>query len=341
MTPVPTPAPLSARGVSRLYDGLAVVSGVSLDLAPGAITALLGGSGAGKSTLLRLFAGLEPVDAGEVRLGDLVLSDSGHTLPPEKRHIGLIFQDFALFPHLTVLQNTAFGLAHLPKSEARAIAAQWLSRLGLGARSAAYPHELSGGEQQRVAIARALAPKPAAILMDEPFSGLDPSLRGSVREAALDAVREAGIPALLVTHDPSEALECADHIAIMKSGRILQQGLASDVYLKPQDADIAAALGPVNRLAGRDVPAGLLTRPVAPDAIVVIRPEGLIPDVTAPVRARIVSCHLTGPLMRLVMDIGDLRLISLVPRGLAPAAGTETGIQVDPELAFIFASGGS
>jgi iron(III) transport system ATP-binding protein len=340
-TPTPPPSSLSVTGVSRLYDGLAVVSGVSLDLAPGAITALLGGSGAGKSTLLRLFAGLEPVDAGDVRLGDTVLSRPGYTLPPEKRHIGLIFQDFALFPHLTALQNTAFGLAHLPRDDARAIATQWLSRLGLGARSSAYPHELSGGEQQRVAIARALAPKPAAILMDEPFSGLDPSLRGSVRDEALDAVRAAGIPALLVTHDPAEALESADHIAIMKAGRILQQGKASDVYLKPQGADIAAALGPVNRIFGRDIPPGLLGQAVAPDALVVIRPEGVIPDVTAPVRARVVASRLTGPMSRLVLDVGNLQLTSLVPRGLAPEVGSETGIQIDPELSFIFASGDS
>ncbi|MFT5776771.1 TOBE domain-containing protein, partial [Hyphomonas sp.] len=189
--------------------------------------------------------------------------------------------------------------------------------------------------------ARALAPKPAAILMDEPFSGLDPSLRGSVRQEALDAVRAAGIPALLVTHDPAEALESADHIAIMKAGRILQQGKASDVYLKPQGADIAAALGPVNRIAGGDIPPGLLSQPVAQDRLVVIRPEGVIPDMTAPVRARVVESRLTGPMSRLVLDIGNLQLTSMVPRSLAPDVGTETGIQIDPELSFIFASADS
>jgi iron(III) transport system ATP-binding protein len=337
----PTPPPLSAHAVSRVYDGLAVVSDVSLDLQPGAITALLGGSGAGKSTLLRLFAGLEPVDAGEIRLGDDILSRPGRTHPPEKRHIGLIFQDFALFPHLTTLQNIAFGLVHLPRDEARAVAAQWLSRLGLAARTSAYPHELSGGEQQRVAIARALAPRPAALLMDEPFSGLDPSLRSSVRDEALDAVRAAGIPALLVTHDPAEALASADHIAIMSAGRILQQGIARDVYLKPKDADIAAALGPVNRIAGLDMPAGLLGTPVAPDALVVIRPEGVVPDAAASSRARVIANHLTGPMARLMLQIGTLQLTSLVPRALAPATGTDIGVRIDPELTFIFASGGS
>ncbi|OZB13922.1 MAG: hypothetical protein B7X53_15040, partial [Hyphomonas sp. 34-62-18] len=177
-------APLSAHGVTRRYGDRAVVDGVSLSLPPGQITALLGGSGAGKSTLLRLLSGLEGVDEGEIRLGEEVLSAHGRTVPAEKRRIGLIFQDFALFPHLTAARNVAFGLKHLPKAEAIARAQAWLARLGLEPRANAYPHELSGGEQQRVAIARALAPEPAAILMDEPFSGLDPSLRDSVRDAA-------------------------------------------------------------------------------------------------------------------------------------------------------------
>ncbi|KCZ87613.1 ABC transporter ATP-binding protein [Hyphomonas johnsonii] len=334
-------ASLSAHNVSRVYDGTAVVSGVSLDLPPGVITALLGGSGAGKSTLLRLMAGLEPVDSGEIRLGDRVLSSPGHTLAPEKRHIGLIFQDFALFPHLTALQNIGFGLADMPREEARAIGTQWLSRLGLGARSGAYPHELSGGEQQRVAIARALAPKPAAILMDEPFSGLDPSLRGSVREEALAAIRDAGIPALLVTHDPAEALDSADHIAIMRSGHILQQGPARDIYLKPQGADIAAALGAVNIMAAADMPPGLLTPAPPAGSTLVVRPEGILLDASAPVKARVVSSRLTGPMSRLVLDAGPMRMVALVPRFDAPAAGAEIGIRFDPALAFIFASGAS
>ena len=327
---------LSAIGVSRAYHGVRVVDAVSLDLKPGMVTALLGGSGAGKSTLLRLFAGLEPVDEGEIRLGDRVLSSTKTTLPPDKRRIGLIFQDFALFPHLTALQNVAFGLKPLGKEAAKAEARGWLGRLGLTERADAYPHELSGGEQQRVAIARALAPKPAAILMDEPFSGLDPALRASVRDEALEAVRAAGIPALLVTHDPVEALEAADHVAVMRGGRVRQEGPAADVYMKPVSADVAASLGPVNRLAAADVPAGLAD--VADGTELVVRPEGICLDSSSGVRATVLASQVTGAMSRLVLNAGGQRLVALVPRDRAPKAGEDVGVRLDPALSFIFPS---
>ena len=331
-------APLSAHGVTRRYGDRAVVDGVSLSLPPGQITALLGGSGAGKSTLLRLLSGLEGVDEGEIRLGEEVLSAPGRTVPAEKRRIGLIFQDFALFPHLTAARNVAFGLKHLPKAEAIARAQAWLARLGLEPRANAYPHELSGGEQQRVAIARALAPEPAAILMDEPFSGLDPSLRDSVRDAALDAIRAAGIPALLVTHDPAEALEHADRIAIMSQGQLLQEGPASEIYTRPISADVAGALGPVNRFAASRAPAGLINGHDA-GAEILVRPEGVSIDPASPVRATVLSARMTGPLTRLTLDCQGLRLTALVPPMTGIAPGTETGIRLNPALTFTFASG--
>ena len=332
---------LSAENVTRRYGTQAVVETVSLTLQPGAITALLGGSGAGKSTLLRLFAGLEPVDTGEVRLGDHILSSPGRTVPAEKRRIGLIFQDFALFPHMTAAQNVAFGLKQSGKQAAQAIAAEWLSRLGLTDRANAYPHELSGGEQQRVAIARALAPQPAAILMDEPFSGLDPSLRDNVRDIALLAIREAGIPALLVTHDPAEALESAERIAILQSGHLLQEGSAEDVYLRPVNAAVAASLGPVSRLKSSEMPEGLLDRPVSPGHEVIVRPEGVLVDMASPVRALVKARHMTGPLCRLVMDMAGHTVSALTSKTLAPPAGEEIGIRFDPALALIFPSGDS
>ncbi|MCA8903077.1 MAG: ABC transporter ATP-binding protein [Hyphomonas sp.] len=327
---------LSARGVSRRYDDTTVVEDVSLKLKPGLITALLGGSGAGKSTLLRLFAGLEPVDAGEIWLGERALSKPGMTIAPDKRHIGLIFQDFALFPHLTAEQNVMFGLKALGKEAATAEARSWLERLDLTARAGAYPHELSGGEQQRVAIARALAPKPAAILMDEPFSGLDPALRSYVRDAALEAVRAAGIPALLVTHDPLEALESADHVAILKSGHLLQEGPAEEMYLQPRSADVAAALGPVNVMMADEVPAGLIDVPAGSQ--LVVRPEGILVEDSSPSRAQVVASQLSGGMTRLVLDMAGRRLIALVPRAGAPGAGHEIGIRLDPALSFIFPS---
>ncbi|KCZ46746.1 ABC transporter ATP-binding protein [Hyphomonas pacifica] len=329
---------LTAKGISRRYGTSTVVQNVSLTLQPGEITALLGGSGAGKSTLLRLFAGLEPVDTGEIRLGDQLLSSPERTVPAEKRRIGLIFQDFALFPHLTAAQNVAFGLKSMGKEAARALAAEWLERLGLTGRAEAYPHELSGGEQQRVAIARALAPSPAAILMDEPFSGLDPALRGSVRDTALAAIREAGIPALLVTHDPTEALESADCIAILQGGTLLQQGEAAEIYMNPASAAVAASLGPVSRLKAEHLPEGLTGQAVPAGTELIVRPEGVLHDENSPARAKVLASQLTGPLCRLLLQCNGQALTALVPRTSAPKAGAEIGIRLDPALTFMFQS---
>ncbi|MEQ9507185.1 MAG: ABC transporter ATP-binding protein [Hyphomonas sp.] len=328
-------ANLDLTGVTRRYADRAVVDGVTLSLKPGEITALLGGSGAGKSTLLRLIAGLEPVDAGTIQLGNHTLSEPGRTLAPEKRRIGLIFQDFALFPHLTAARNVGFGLKHLPRDIAAQRIQHWIGMLGLSDRAEAYPHELSGGEQQRVAIARALAPEPDAILMDEPFSGLDPALSGSVREAALSAVRAANIPALMVTHDPAEALENADSIAILSHGRLLQCGAADDVYRRPSSLAAARALGSVNVLSGTAVPAEWRTLH-GPE--IGVRPEGVLLDAQAPVRVRVTSRRLTGPLVRLALEGPGFTLQSLVSHEAAPRTGTETGVRLDPALTFTFAS---
>ncbi|MFN7056802.1 ABC transporter ATP-binding protein [Hyphomonas sp.] len=328
-------APLIASGVTRRYGVRAVVEDVSLTLPPGEITALLGASGAGKSTLLRLFAGFEPVEAGEIRLGEAVLSAPGRTVASEKRRIGLVFQDFALFPHLTAARNVAFGLKHLGKAEAKARALDWLARFGLSARANAYPHELSGGEQQRVAIARALAPEPAAILMDEPFSGLDPSLRDSVRDAALSAVREAGIPALLVTHDPAEALEHAGRIAILAQGRLLQAGPSAEVYSRPASAAVAAALGQISSFAAEAAPAGLVDPPAPAGSLVCVRPEGVILDPAAPVRAAVKArTH-----QKLHLQAGAITLTAYAPPGSTAEPGSDTGIRLDPRFTFIFPSG--
>ena len=330
---------LEAIGVTRRYGSRAVVEDVSLSLAPGEITALLGGSGAGKSTLLRLLAGLEPVEAGEIRIGDQVLSAPGRTRPPEHRRIGLIFQDFALFPHLTAERNVAFGLKHLSRVEATARIDHWISLLGLTHRASAFPHELSGGEQQRVAIARALAPQPDAILMDEPFSGLDPALSGSVRTAALAAVRAAGIPALMVTHDPAEALESADRIAILSAGRLLQSGTPEQVYTRPTTLAVARALGPVNVIPRALLPEAWQNLVSGTGAQVGFRPEALRLDAAAPVRLQVTRRRLTGPLVRLTLEGQGLELEALLPLGPGPATGEETGVTLAPGAAFTFASG--
>lgn len=237
---------ISLHNVTRRYDGAAALDNVSLTAPDGKVLALLGPSGSGKSTILRLIAGLEPIDQGEIRFGDELVSTPSRTLPAEQRRVGMVFQDYALFPHLSAAANVAFGLDKAPRAERDAEALRWLDRVGLGKRAGAFPHELSGGEQQRVALARALAPRPRAVLLDEPFSGLDPVLRSDLRDAAIAAITEAGATALFVTHDAEEALLVADRLAILKGGRLLQEASAREAYDNPASYEAAAALGPVN-----------------------------------------------------------------------------------------------
>jgi iron(III) transport system ATP-binding protein len=281
MTPV-----LEARAVSRLFGGRAAVDRASLELHPGRITALLGPSGSGKSTLLRILAGLEPADAGEVRAAGRLLSGPGLHVAPEQRDVGMVFQDYALFPHLSVLDNVAFGLRKLPGAEREARARRELGRVRLLDRAGSFPQTLSGGEQQRVALARALAREPAVVLLDEPFSGLDQGLRAEIRDMALDALRDAGAAALIVTHDAEDALLTADRLALMQDGRILQAGTPEEVYARPVslaaarltgDADALPALvtGGSARTAYGQVPAP--GRPDGP-ALVMARPEAFRPD---------------------------------------------------------------
>ncbi len=207
----------------RRYEGRAVVNDVSLRVMPGQVTCLLGPSGCGKSTTLRMIAGVEMQDAGEIWVDGELICDTVFRVPPERRHIGLMFQDFALFPHLRVAQNVAFGLSG-DKTVMAARVNELLNRVGMGRCLDAYPLELSGGEQQRVALARALAPRPRIMLMDEPFSGLDNRLRDGIRDETLDILREEDTAVLLVTHEPEEAMRMADEIALMRNGKIVQQG---------------------------------------------------------------------------------------------------------------------
>ncbi|MEL8056235.1 MAG: ABC transporter ATP-binding protein, partial [Pseudomonadota bacterium] len=233
-------ASLTLKSLHKQYGKVTALADISLDLYAGEITALLGPSGAGKSTLLRLIAGLEYPTSGEILSNGQALSSPKSMIPPEKRGIGLVFQDFALFPNMTAAQNVSFGLKTLSKAETSEVTAKWLDALGIAHRSDAYPHHLSGGEQQRVAIARAIAAQPAAIMMDEPFSGLDPDNRDAVRNVALEAIRAANIPALLVTHDPEEALAYADQIAIIENGHLLQTGSPDDLYAHPVSKTVAS-----------------------------------------------------------------------------------------------------
>jgi iron(III) transport system ATP-binding protein len=238
---------MSELRVSELrkgYGSHAVLAGVDLQVQAGSLTAVLGLSGCGKTTLLRVIAGFERAEQGSVALGGRTLED-GHTyVPPEKRGIGYVPQEGALFPHLSVAGNVGFGLS---RSERRGDAVEGLLEMvGIGALARRLPHQLSGGEQQRVALARALASRPEALLLDEPFSSLDASLRARVREEVHTLLRAQGVTTVLVTHDQEEALSLADTVAVLRDGRIIQQGSPAELYDLPTDQELASFLGAVN-----------------------------------------------------------------------------------------------
>ncbi|MGJ7581280.1 ABC transporter ATP-binding protein [Variovorax sp. RHLX14] len=217
---------LQIQDLRLAYDGpqktVTVVDGFSLSLAAGSIGCLLGPSGCGKTTVLRAIAGFEPARAGRIRLGETVLSGTGIHLPPERRRVGMMFQEYALFPHLTAAQNVVFGLRRLPRSEQQRRVAELLALVGLAEAGGRHPHELSGGQQQRIALARALAPSPALLLFDEPFSNLDGAMRERLSAEVRDILKQARQTALLVTHNHVEAQTMADRIGVMDRGRLVR-----------------------------------------------------------------------------------------------------------------------
>jgi iron(III) transport system ATP-binding protein len=278
---------------------------------------------------------MERPTSGSVISGDTTLSDATTFIPIEKRRIGLVFQDFALFPHLNVIGNVAFGLNKYPKPERRALSEKWIDILGLSHRSNAYPHQLSGGEQQRVAIARALAPSPVAMLLDEPFSGLDPSMREHVRHVALDAVRAAGVPALLVTHDAAEALVHADKIAIIDAGRILQCSHPDSAYAAPLSEVAARALGPLYKLARSEFPKDFQTLLPQGDMLH-YRPEAIIVDPTSSTKLPIARLRLAGALTEMTLKHDQSELFAAARRTTGLNIGDEIPIRIDPDLVYSF-----
>lgn len=235
---------LEVRELWKGYAGNEVLRGLDLDVPEGSLSAVLGLSGCGKTTLLRVIAGFESAQQGQVLLSGRVLDDERTHIAPERRDIGYVPQEGALFPHLDVQANVGFGLS---RSERRgSTVSELLEMVGLSALAERMPHELSGGEQQRAALARALARKPALLLLDEPFSSLDATLRGTVREEVSALVRRQGTTTVLVTHDQEEALSLADSVAVLRNGQIIQQGPPQDIYATPQDASLANFLGEAN-----------------------------------------------------------------------------------------------
>jgi iron(III) transport system ATP-binding protein len=230
-------------GVTKSYAGTTAVDAVDLDVSDGELVTVIGPSGCGKSTVLRLVAGLERPDTGAIILAGREVAGAGGFVPPERRRVGLVFQDHALFPHLTVERNVAFGLDRLERGRREARVREVLGLVRLGDLAGRYPHELSGGEQQRVALARALAPEPTVVLLDEPFSSLDETLRAQVRAELVGVLRETGTTAVLVTHDQTEALSVGDRVVVMRSGRIEQTGTPSEVFERPASRFVASFMG--------------------------------------------------------------------------------------------------
>ncbi len=339
---------LRLSGIRHAYGAREILRGIDLEVAPGEILCLLGPSGDGKTTLLRLVAGLEPLQAGRIELDNAPLAEPGRELPPEARRIGFVFQDYALFPHLTVAGNVAFGLGGAPRGERAWQVAEALARVGLEALANAYPHTLSGGQQQRVALARALAPRPRALLLDEAFASLDARLREQVRDDTLHVLQSAGIPALIVTHDAEEAMFLADRIALMQEGRVVQLGTPEDLYLRPASPFVASFLGEVNRLPAR-IRAGRAETPLGalpctlPDGLaeLLLRPEGLRLGVAEGPTARVEACRLLGATSIAHLALpdgtgGTIHLHARLPPGLPLRRGDQVTVALDPERAFVF-----
>lgn len=255
-------AALHFDAVDVRLGGRTVLDRLDLTLKPGEVVCLLGESGSGKSTALRAAAGIQGIDGGTIRINDKVMSARGQLVPPDRRGIGLMFQDFALFPHMTALENVLFGLKRLGRDalpQARAA----LKRVGLADREGDYPHMFSGGQQQRLALARTVAPRPGLLLLDEPFSSLDARMRESVRGETLAVLRETRATTLIVTHDPEEAMVLGDRIALLRAGKIAQIDTAAAIYDAPVDLNAARFFSPLNEIVGR-VQNGAVSTPFGP-----------------------------------------------------------------------------
>lgn len=341
-------AGLAFSNVTHRFGQRIAVDDLNIEIEAGEVVCLLGPSGCGKTTTLRLAAGLETLQQGRIAIGGHVVADERGSLAPEKRHVGLIFQDYALFPHLSILDNVAFGIT---RREALAEAQAALDKVGLGDRGRSFPHMLSGGEQQRVALARAIAPRPAVMLMDEPFSGLDVRLRDRVRDETLALLASTGAAVLLVTHDPEEAMRMASRIALMRAGRVVQLGTPEELYNRPADAGAARFFAEANSFSATVGEGGQVATPLgpltAPDlqpgdkAEVLIRPHAVRLDDSGAGRVlRVLRARLLGADSLVEFDLGPglPPLVARLTPPHLPPVGTEMRISLDPQQCFVFAA---
>jgi iron(III) transport system ATP-binding protein len=341
-------ARLTFENVERRFRTSMALAGVSLDIAPGEVVCLLGPSGCGKTTLLRITSGIEKPSKGRVLINAFEVAGPNRFVPPEKRNVGLMFQDFALFPHLSIVDNVAFGLKSLPREDARREAMAALARVGLERHAQAYPNTLSGGEQQRVALARAIVPRPAVMLMDEPFSGLDVQLRERLQEETLRILRETRATSLIVTHAPSEALRLGNRIAVMRGGRLVQVGKAEELYRNPADLFVARLFSEINEIPMRvsggalRTPLGSFAVPGLADgdaAILCIRRRAITMARDGDgLPGRVLHRRFLGDLFALEIAAQGFErpLVTLVREFELPEQGADVRISIDPGSVLVF-----
>jgi iron(III) transport system ATP-binding protein len=343
------PAGLTLKHISKKFNEKTVLHDIDLDIKPAEVVCLLGNSGCGKTTLLRVVAGMEDPTSGEVSIDGRVIADAANSLPPEERGIGMVFQDYALFPHMTVTENIIFGLRGLNRQQCLKVADIAMSRVGLTAQANAYPYMLSGGEQQRVALARAIVPRPRILLMDEPFSNLDSRMRDSVREDTIGLLRETRATCIMVTHEPEEAMQIADRIVLMRDGRIVQSGAPEDIYRTPRDLQVARFFCDLNEfpctiqngeascILGRFPAKGLPDGP----GTVCVRPPGftLLPAGQG-ISALVQSSRFIGVVHRCDISLqGHDRLVHARIREMMPIRrNREVGLSIDLKEVLVFAS---
>ncbi len=341
---------LTLVDVDCRYNNHPAVLGLGFHVNPGSLVCLLGPSGSGKTTVLRAIAGFHPLTAGEILISGRKVSQPGFTLPPEKRRLGMVFQDYALFPHLDVAENIRFGLRGTSDGRKRSITADLLAIVGLAGMEKRYPHELSGGQQQRVALARALAPKPDLILMDEPFSNLDIEMRERLSAEVRGILKQQGTTAVLVTHDQNEAFALADRVGVMHEGRLLQWDTPYNLYHEPACHFVADFIGQGVFLSGKliepdtvdtelGVCKGNRAYPWGKDAPieVLFRPDDIVPDPEGPLHAKVIQRAFKGAeiLYTLQLPTGA-HVLSLFPSHADHRVGETVGIRVEADHLVVF-----
>ena len=356
----PLSSTIEIADVHHRYGRHVALDGVSLTVAPHEVACIVGPSGCGKSTLLRLISGLETLQAGSITIGGVVAAVPGRSLPPERRPVGMMFQDFALFPHLTVAGNIAFGLRHWSRADRDRRVEELLELIALTRYADAYPHMLSGGQQQRVALARAMARKPDVLLLDEPFSALDEQMRRSVREEVVQIIKSSGIATVVVTHDPEEALEIGCRVVVMAEGKIVQADTPFALYRNPATSFVAQLFGELNRFSGQvvdghlDTPLGRFAVPAeaagAPvevacraEDVTLLPPDGRATGI----RARVRHSSFLGSTTRVCLSLpasgveDGVEIHARLPGYVPMRAGEEVTACVDPARLLLFPGAGS